>query len=203
MSRITENATVCAIVLAAATSVGCAHSDRATPDANRTKTQDPVRITQFYATKPVLARGEDALLCYGVENATEVRLTPEVESIRPALVRCITISPTKTTTFTLVAQDRSAKTTSQSVTVKVTEPPPRFTDLSISANEVSAGEVIAFCFKAADAVAVRGKPGYFQHGGSPRSDCLMNQPRHTTSYRITITGAGGQTDDATITVRVR
>jgi hypothetical protein len=70
------------MALAAVTSISCTHADRATSGANRTKTQDPVRITQFYATKQVIARGEDALLCYGVENATDVRLTPEVESIR-------------------------------------------------------------------------------------------------------------------------
>jgi hypothetical protein len=191
------------LVLAVTFSVGCTQIDRATPRAHRTKIQDPVRITQFYATKPALPRGEEALLCYGVENATAVRLTPAIESIWPALSRCVTISPAKTTTFTLVAEGHAAKTTSQSVTVTVTEPLPRFTDLSISAKEVPAGEVVAFCFKATDAVAVRGKPGYFQLGGSPQSDCLVNQPRHTTLYRITIEGAGGQTDDASITVRVR
>ena len=138
-----------------------------------------------------------------MENAAKVRLTPEVESIRPALVRCIKIAPKQTTTFTLLAADRAAKAISQSVTVRVTDPLPRFTDLSISAKEVPAGEVVAFCFKATDAVAVRGKPGYFFRGGSPQGDCLVHQPQRTTSYQITIEGAGKRTDDATITVRVR
>jgi len=189
------------IVLAITSTVGCTRTDRTTPTSSRI--QDRLRITQFYITKPVLPRGDDALLCYGVENAVEVRLTPEVENIYPALVRCITISPKKTTTFTLMAADRTAQTTSQSITVRVTEALPRFTDLSISAKEVAPGEVVAFCFKATGAVAVRGKPGYFFHGGSAKSDCLVDQPRRTTAYRITIEGAGRQTDDATITVKVR
>jgi hypothetical protein len=124
------------------------------------------------------------------------------EAIWPAISRCIRITPVRTTTFTLVAADRSAKTSRQSVTVKVTEPLPRFTDLSISANEITRGQVVAFCFKAANAVAVRGQPGYFLHGGSPQADCLVNQPRQTTSFRITIEEAGGHTDDAAITVTV-
>jgi hypothetical protein len=162
-----------------------------------------VRITQFYADKPTLPRGEDALLCYGVENATAVRITPPVGEISPALAQCVTISPVKTTTFTLIAEDRAGKTTSQSVTVTVGEPRPHFTDLSISAKEVQPGQLVTFCFKAKGAVSVRGKPGHFQHGGSPQGDCLVSQPRQTTTYQITIVGAGGQTDDASMTVKVR
>ena len=196
-------AAIYVIGVAIASFGGCTSTERVAPGLNRAPSQDPVRIIQFYATKPVLPRGEDALLCYGVENAAEVRLTPSVESIRPALVRCVTISPKETTTFTLVATDRTSRTETQSITVRVTEPLPRFTDVSISAMEIAAGEVVAFCFKATGAVAVRGGPGYFFHGGSPKGDCLVNQPLRTTLYRITIEGAGKQTDERTITVKVR
>ena len=36
----------------------------------------PPKITQFYATAPKLQRGEKETLCYGVENATDVWLSP-------------------------------------------------------------------------------------------------------------------------------
>jgi hypothetical protein len=185
-----------ALMMAIAYSVSCTRS------ARDKAAQDPVRITQFYAAKASIPRGEDVLLCYGVENATAVRIVPPVEQIRPALSRCFKVSPEQTTNFTLIAEDRSAKTTSQSITVTVTGPLPHFNDLSISSKEVKPGQLVSFCFKASNATAVRGGPGHFQHGGSPSSDCLLDNPRKTTSYRLVIEGAGGQTDEAKITVNV-
>jgi hypothetical protein len=190
-------------VLVMAYFVSCANTGKVAHPAAEKATADPVRITQFYATRPAIPRGEDLLLCYGVENAAAVRITPPVEQIRPALSRCFTITPDQTTTFTLIAEDSKAKTTSQSVTVKVTPPLPHFTDLSISSKEVASGELVTFCFKATNAVAVRGGPGNFRLGGSTDNNCLLDHPTKTTSYRIVIEGAGGQTDDAKITVNVR
>ena len=189
-------------ILAIAYSVSCSNTGHPARSASDKAAQGPVRITQFYAAKPAIPRGEDVLLCYGVENATSVRIVPPVEQIKPALTRCITVAPVETTTFTLVAEDRSAKTTSQSITVTVTGPRPRFNDLSISSKEVAPGQLVSFCFKASNAASVRGGPGHFQHGGSPSGDCLLDNPRKSTSYRLVIEGAGGQTDEAKITVNV-
>ena len=185
-----------ALILAIAYSVSCTRS------TSYKTAQDPVRITQFYAAKPAIPRGEDVLLCYGVENATSVRIVPPVEQIRPALSRCFKVSPEQTTNFILIAEDRSAKTTSQSITVTVTGPVPHFNDLSISSKEVAPGQLVSFCFKASNATAVRGGPGHFQHGGSASGDCLLDNPRKTTAYRLVIEGAGGQTDEAKISVNV-
>jgi hypothetical protein len=191
------------LILAVAISTGCSQTGRATLSGSGKTAQDPVRITQFYATKPTAPRGEEQLLCYGVENASAVRITPQVEQLRPALSRCFTVSPKETTTFTLTAEDGTAKAVSQSVTVTVTEPSPHFRDLSVSATEVGPGQLVTFCFKADNATAVRGGPGRFMKGGSPTNDCLADYPRQTTAYRLSIEGAGGQTDDAKITVKVR
>ncbi len=188
--------------VAIAFSVCCTQSDRVT-QANRKNAQESVRITQFYATKAALPRGESAKLCYGVENAAAVRITPMIENIRPSLSRCISITPTATSTFTLIAENGETGKISRSVTVTVTEPLPRFTDLSVSAKEVAPGETVAFCFKAKEAIAVKGNPGYFLHGGSPKGDCLVDQPRKKTEYRLTIAGTGGDTADESVTVQVR
>jgi hypothetical protein len=142
------------------------------------------------------------MLCYGVENAAAVRINPPVEQIRPALSRCFTISPIETTTYTLVAEDGAARTSSQAVTVTVTAGLPHFKDLSISSKEVSPGQLVTFCFKAVNATAVRGGPGRFLRKGEPDNDCLADNPRKTTTYRLVIQGAGGQTDEAKITVNV-
>ena len=191
-----------AFVLAVACSVSCSTNGHPTRSVGDKAAQGPVRITQFYAAKPAIPRGEDVLLCYGVENAAAVRIVPPVQQIQPALTRCFTVSPTETTTFTLVAEDPSGKTISQSTMVTVTGARPRFNDLSISAKEVAPGQLVSFCFKASNAAGVRGGPGHFQHGGSPSGDCLLDNPRKTTSYRLVIEGVGGQSDEAKITVNV-
>jgi hypothetical protein len=188
-----------ALLLALGYSVSCTNTKHAADSSVR----DPVRITQFYATKPAIPRGEDLLLCYGVENAVAVRIAPPVEQIRPALSRCFTVSPAETTTYTLTAEDRGAKTISQSATVTVTGPLPHFKDLSISSKEVAPGQLVTFCFKAVNATTVRGGPGRFQHNGAPAGDCLIDYPQKTTAYRLVIEGAGGQTDEAKITVNVK
>lgn len=196
-----------------ALTASCGHANHSPKRDGRYLTGDLVRITLFYAS-PLSAhsynhgglsvsRGEKTLLCYGVENAVAVQIEPSVEAIRPALSRCIGVSLTRTTRFTLKAEDRDGRTAEAAVTVIVTAPAPHFIDLSISAREVAPGDVVAFCFKAMNAVRVAGAPGYFLHGGVPRGDCLVNQPEHTTSYTLTIQGADGQQDEATSTVNVR
>ena len=191
-----------AFILAIGYSVSCTNTGRPARSASDKAAQDPARITQFYAAKPAIPRGEEVLLCYGVENATTVRIVPPVQQLQPALTRCFTVSPVETTTFTLIAEDRSAKTISQSTTVTVTGPLPHFKDLAISSKEVAPGQLVSFCFKASNATAVRGGPGHFQHGGSPSGDCLLDNPRKTTAYRLVIEGDGGHTDEAKITVNV-
>jgi len=186
-------------ILALVLVTGCNRTAQTSPSG-----ADSVRITQFYATASAAPRGESTNLCYGVEHAVAVEINPPVEKLAPSLVRCFAVSPTETTTYTLTAKDQQGKTVTQSVTLAVTGPRPKFDDISISAKEVKPGQQIQFCFKATNAVSVRGSPGRFLSGaGSPKADCLIDHPRKTTSYKLTIVGEGGQTDEANITVEVR
>lgn len=45
----------------------------------------PPKITHFYASPGVVPPGESFLMCYGVENARTVKLSPPVETITPSL----------------------------------------------------------------------------------------------------------------------
>src|SRR5690349_13697699 len=56
-----------------------------------------LKILQFYTGAGEIAAGGKALLCYGVVNATAVRLDPPVESVWPAVSRCFDVKPSKTT----------------------------------------------------------------------------------------------------------
>jgi hypothetical protein len=181
--------------------LGCGSREPAAGPAP--KEQPPARITQFYATAPALPRGESTNICYGVEGASAVTIDPPVEQLKPTLSRCISVSPTETTTYTLTAANEQGKTSSQSTTVTVVGSRPKFDDISISSKEVAPGQQVQFCFKAKNALSVRGGPGRFLSGGKPQGDCLIDNPKKTTSYQLTIVGAGGLVDEAAITVEVK
>jgi hypothetical protein len=77
------------------------------------------KILQFYASQPVVRRGERVLLCYGVANAKSVRIEPAVEEITPSFNRCIEARPTRATRYTLAATATDGKTVEASLEVGV------------------------------------------------------------------------------------
>ena len=77
-------------------------------------------ILNFYASPPAIRLGESLQLCYGVSNAKEVRLEPRPEaSVWPSYSRCVSVSPKKTTTYTLTAENASGDKKEATVTIKV------------------------------------------------------------------------------------
>ena len=64
----------------------------------------PVRILRFYATTGSIALGDKAQLCYGVENAKSVRISPAIVPVVPAVNRCLEIVPEHTTHYTILAE---------------------------------------------------------------------------------------------------
>ena len=78
-----------------------------------------VRILTFYATPGVVPEGDRTLLCYGVENASSVRIEPPVEDLHPALSRCFWVKPERTTTYRLRAESADGTKASLSLTVRV------------------------------------------------------------------------------------
>ena len=93
--------------------------------AARQKTVDTVFghgeiiFNQFSVDTMLLKRGQTAHLCYGVENATTVKLDPPVEAIKPTVHHCVDISPKQTTTYTITADDGKGHTKSESLELKV------------------------------------------------------------------------------------
>jgi hypothetical protein len=64
----------------------------------------PVKILQFYATTGMLKAGQKAQLCYGVENARAVHISPRLPGVVPAVNRCLEIVPDRTTHYTILAE---------------------------------------------------------------------------------------------------
>ena len=78
-----------------------------------------VKILQFYTQARTIARGEKAVVCYGVLNAAAVRLEPPVERVWPAVSRCFEVSPAKTTRYTLTAEGADHATAAASIEIAV------------------------------------------------------------------------------------
>ena len=78
-----------------------------------------VRILQFYASPGVVRPGERSLVCYGVENASQVRIEPPIEKITPALSHCLEVRPQRSTEYQLFAESSDGTKATESVTVKV------------------------------------------------------------------------------------
>src|SRR5438477_13017588 len=85
----------------------------------------PVRILQFYASVGTLAPGERALLCYGVENAKAVHISPALQGVYPTHRHCLEIVPEHTTHYTLQAVGYDGTVAIRSFTLAVQETPAR------------------------------------------------------------------------------
>jgi len=76
-------------------------------------------IQSFYASPGAIHKGENVQLCYGVANAKTLKLEPQPNAVWPSSARCVSVSPAKSTTYTLTISDASGNTKTQSVQVKV------------------------------------------------------------------------------------
>jgi hypothetical protein len=78
----------------------------------------PVRILRFNASVGAVAPGQTAQLCYSVENARIVRISP-MQSAWPAQERCFEVVPEHTTHYTLLAEGFDGTVAARSFTLSV------------------------------------------------------------------------------------
>jgi hypothetical protein len=79
-----------------------------------------VRLTVFSADNAMVRRGETTRLCYGVVNATTLKIDPPVsEPVKPTNRHCVEITPKQTTTYKLTASNDKGETKTASLTVQV------------------------------------------------------------------------------------
>jgi hypothetical protein len=76
-------------------------------------------IQSFYASPGAVRRGESVQLCYGVANARTVKLEPQSNPVWPSYARCVDVTPSRTTTYTLTIEDAAGHSQSQTLEVKV------------------------------------------------------------------------------------
>jgi hypothetical protein len=74
-------------------------------------------IRFFIPSANEIAPGQMVTLCYSLENATSVRVEPNVRSLQPDPKACFAVTPEKTTTYTLIATGKSGETDRETVTI--------------------------------------------------------------------------------------
>ena len=86
----------------------------------------PVRILQFYASTGMITPGQTARICYSVENAKSVRISPMLEEVYSVPNHCLETVPEHTTHYTLLAEGYDGAVATKSITlqVEVEEAPP-------------------------------------------------------------------------------
>lgn len=79
----------------------------------------PVAIRAFSAAPASLDPGEQARLCYAVENALKLTITPAVGVLKSTDKGCVAVAPASTTRYTLTALGEGRATARRGVTVRV------------------------------------------------------------------------------------
>jgi hypothetical protein len=161
----------------------------------------PLRIAQFYASPPNPVKGQKILVCYGVENASEVRIEPPIERVWPSPSRCLDLKASRTVTYTLTAM-RGSEKVSKSLTVRIGPPPVKIVELTINKQKVAPGEAVTVCYKAENASQILLRPGTPSGPHTNETGCVADHPQRTTTYTLTARGAGGTIDTEHATVVV-
>ena len=81
---------------------------------------DRFAILNFFAYPGIINRGDSTTLCYSISNAKTATLDPPSNvSMWPAFDRCVSVTPKKTTTFTLTATDAAGNRQTAKAEVEV------------------------------------------------------------------------------------
>ena len=163
-----------AVAAAAITLTRCASPEKKA-GVSAPPPDEGARITQLYAARPA-ARGEKALVCYGVENAKTVWMEPPRRELSAALSRCVEVFPTADTTYKLTAEGPDGRQVTRELKVAVGAPRAKIVNVNVSALEVKAGELVSVCYTVEHARAVTIEPIGFR-GGAAGKGCATDQPQ--------------------------
>ncbi len=164
----------------------------------------PPTIVFFTPTPSSVQQGQSVQLSWKTENANDVSIDPigRVEGSSKV------VSPTKTTSYTLIARGPGGTARSESVTVAVSAPPPPPTPLAKAASiddfeagqdSIQKGQSTKLIWHTEDATDVSIDPGI---GSVPARGSRQVTPSETTIYTIKAKGAGGAAEPRSVKVVV-
>jgi hypothetical protein len=158
------------------------------------------QVVTFVANPTTIDAGGSTKLCWQVNNATSISISPGVGSNLNAN-DCATVSPNQTTTYTLTATNASgqiqANATVNVGAVRITS----FTSDPLTSLAAGAPVTLSWTTQNASSVVLIGNdlgPQTLDPNGS-----LVVKPITNTTYTLTAYGPGGQTVSVTISVFVR
>jgi hypothetical protein len=195
---------------------GCGSGTQPVEKEAEPASKPPAKIVQFYASPAAIPPGEGALLCYGVESATAVRLDPDVDRISPSLARCIEVRPKATIEYTLFATGADGAEAQAATTVTIDPRAPRSSPaagtaaaagpmliqfFTASAAVVPAGGRVTICYGLSGAKSVSMSPAVSGLQVAPRA-CFNQTLGRTTTFTLTAMDAAGNKDSEKLTIRV-
>jgi hypothetical protein len=144
----------------------------------------PPQIQTFSAIPGTIGLGDSALLTWSVSGADSIFLSPAIGAIIEAAKW---VHPPTTTTYRLVATNRTgADTAYASVSVNL-PPPPVIESFIASAGTIVSGAASVLSWTTVGADTVRIDQGI----GSVHGNVLQVQPTSTMTYTLTAVNAGG------------
>lgn len=164
---------------------------------------EALKISHFYASVGVVNEGEPVTICYGVENADEVELSPNIKAIKPGRNRCFSHTPKKSGTIKLIARGGGAEATEELVlqvrkaAPKPAEHPHLITMFLASEPKVGKGQPVTLCYGVEGAETVKIDPPVAEL--EPVSRCFSTRITETTTFTVTAT-AGSRRDERQVTV---
>ena len=181
--------------------------NHAAPEAKQPLQPESVKILQFYAGSGTVARGEQVLICYGVENAKAVRLEPHIETIAPSFNRCFQYSPAATSEIKLIATgaDGSESSKTLEITVAGVAPPPKGQLILFfvsSGKSVARGQQVTLCYDTRNTSSVKIEPSPVDRKLAAK-DCVAEQVTRKTKFTLIARGANGEEDRESLQVDVR
>jgi hypothetical protein len=181
-------------------------ADGSTVTSPVTVTVSPVgtpRILVFSLNPTTINPGGSSQLCWNVENATSVTITPGIGTVKNN--DCVTVSPTATTTYTLTATTGTGSATATATaTATLTVGGVKVLTFSQSPEfSQKAGDPVVLTWSTSGATSVQivgfGTPS----GALPANGSITVNPITNVDYTLTAYGPGGQTVSVTIHVFVR
>jgi hypothetical protein len=158
------------------------------------------QIVVFTANPPVIDLGTSTKLCWQVNNATNISISPGVGSNLNAN-DCATVSPQSTTTYTLTATNATGQ-----IQANVTVTVGQLRILAFTADpvfSVQAGNPVTLAWQTQNATSVVIVGNELGPQTLPPNGTLVVRPITNTTYTLTAYGPGGQTISVTIEVFVR
>jgi outer membrane protein OmpA-like peptidoglycan-associated protein len=153
-------------------------------------------IVRFEAVPTNITRGESSTLQWATENANTVTLNGQSVPVQGSMV----VSPTDTTTYTLVATGSNGTPVNATAVVAVTPATsPRILQFGLNPMTINVGGQSQLCWTVENSTNVSISPGI---GTVEVSGCRTVNPTTTTTYTLTATNANGQPVTATATLTV-